>query len=128
MKKVIIVRYCEIHLKSKNRSYFERLLIENIERNLKAIPHVFHKMNARYLIEDYVESDYKAICKKLSKICGIHSYSQSYMVDTSLENIADCAIALAKNIKGTFKIETNRADKTFYLNSVQVSREIGGMV
>jgi len=128
MKKVIIVRYCEIHLKGKNRSYFERLLIENIERNLKDIPHVFHKMNARYLIEDYDERDYKTICLKLSKICGIHSYSQSFLVDSSMENISSCALALAENFKGTFRVETNRADKTFCLNSVQVSREIGGVV
>ncbi|MBP5177653.1 MAG: tRNA 4-thiouridine(8) synthase ThiI, partial [Clostridia bacterium] len=128
MKKVIIVRYCEIHLKGKNRSYFERLLIENIERNLKDIPHVFHKMNARYLIEDYREGDFDEICRKLKKICGIHSFSESFIVDTSLENISKCAVALAKDISGTFKIETNRADKTFYLNSVQVSREVGGDV
>ena len=128
MKKAIIVRYCEIHLKGKNRSYFERLLIENIERNLKDIPHVFHKMNARYLIEDYAESDFSLICRKLSKICGIHSYSESYIVDTSLENISACAVMLAAGFKGTFKAETNRADKTFYLNSVQVSVEVGAAV
>ena len=128
MKKVIIIRYCEIHLKGKNRSYFERLLIENIERNLKDIPHVFNRMNARYLIEDYREEDYPAICEKLKKICGIHSYSVAYSVPTSLENIAGCAYALAENFKGTFKIETNRADKTFRLNSVEISRELGGLV
>ena len=128
MEKVIIVRYCEIHLKGKNRSYIERLLIENIERNLKDIPHVFHKMNARYLIEEYAEADYEKIVNKLMKICGIHSFSESYIIDTSLENISKAVLLLAKDIKGTFKIETNRADKTFYLNSVQISREMGGVV
>ena len=128
MKKVIIVRYCEIHLKGKNRSYFERLLIENIERNLKDVPHTFRKMNARYLIEDFADNDLKIITSKLGKICGIHSYSLSYMVDTGLDEIASCAFDIAASFSGTFKIETNRADKTFYLNSVEVSRELGGMV
>ncbi len=128
MKKVIIIRYCEIHLKGKNRSYFERLLVENIERNLKDIPHTFSKMNARYLVEDYAESDFNLICEKLKKVCGIHSFSEGLMVDTSLDNISECALLLAKNLKGTFKVDTNRADKTFYLNSVEVSKEIGGRI
>ena len=127
MKRVIIVRYCEIHLKGKNRSYFERLLIENIERNLKDIPHVFHKLNARYLIEDFESESYDLIASKLLKICGIHSFSLAYMVDTSLENIAFCVKEYSKDLTGTFKIETNRADKTFYLNSVEISRELGGI-
>lgn len=128
MKKVIIIRYCEIHLKGKNRSYFERLLVENIERNLKDIPHTFNKMNARYFIEDYAEGDFNLICSKLKKVCGIHSFSEGIMVDTSIDNIEKCALLFAKNIQGTFKVDTNRADKTFYLNSVEVSREIGGRI
>ncbi|MBO4573280.1 MAG: tRNA 4-thiouridine(8) synthase ThiI [Clostridia bacterium] len=128
MNKVIIVRYCEIHLKGKNRSYFERLLIENIERNLKDIPHTFSKLNARYLIGDYDQADAERIFDKLNKICGIHSYSESFVVDTSLENISQAVLSLAKDVSGTFKIDTNRADKTFCLNSVEVSREMGGVV
>ena len=32
MKEAIIIRYCEIHLKGKNRGYFEKMLKENIEQ------------------------------------------------------------------------------------------------
>lgn len=128
MKSVIIIRYCEIHLKGKNRSFFERLLIENIEKNLNDIPHTFIKLNTRYLIDDYEEAKFDIICSKLKKVCGIHSFSKGVIIDTSVENIAECAIGLAENFSGTFKVETNRADKTFILNSVEVSREIGGRI
>ena len=37
MESAIIVRYCEIHLKGKNRGFFERLLKTNIEKGLKGI-------------------------------------------------------------------------------------------
>ena len=37
MKNVVIIRYCEIHLKGKNRGYFERMLGENIRHALKGI-------------------------------------------------------------------------------------------
>lgn len=35
MEKVIIVRYCEIHLKGKNRGYFEKIFMMNLERRLR---------------------------------------------------------------------------------------------
>ena len=37
MENAIIIRYCEIHLKGKNRGYFEKMLKENIKRSLKGI-------------------------------------------------------------------------------------------
>ena len=58
MENAIIVRYCEIHLKGKNRRFFEKLLKTNIENSLKGIKHIFRPMHSRYLIEDFAESDY----------------------------------------------------------------------
>ena len=34
MKNAIIIRYCEIHLKGKNRGFFEKMLKENIKNSL----------------------------------------------------------------------------------------------
>ncbi|MBP5372867.1 MAG: tRNA 4-thiouridine(8) synthase ThiI, partial [Clostridia bacterium] len=61
MKNAIIIRYCEIHLKGKNRGYFERLLKENIERNLSGIEHRFYTLNARDIVEDFSDEDYPVI-------------------------------------------------------------------
>ena len=44
MEKVILVRFGEIFLKGKNRGYFERLLLENIEKALESVPHRTEKM------------------------------------------------------------------------------------
>ena len=48
MDKVIIVRYCEIHLKGNNRGFFERIFVENMERALKGIKHEIRKQSGRY--------------------------------------------------------------------------------
>lgn len=128
MKRAIIVRYCEIHLKGKNRGYFERLLKENVERNLSGIEHTFHAINARYLIENFAEDDLMPILNRLGKICGIHSYSPACVVKNDLDEISDCAICLTKGIKGSFKAAVNRADKTFPLNSMQLAAELGGRI
>lgn len=128
MRDAIIIRYCEIHLKGKNRSYFEKMLVDNIENSLKEIKHSFIIMHSRYLIEDFSESDYGLICNKLSKIPGIHTYSRAKVVNNDINEIIDCAINACKEKTGTFKIETNRADKTFSPNSVETSALLGGKV
>ncbi len=128
MKNAIIIRYCEIHLKGKNKSFFERLLVEAIERSLKGINHSFKKINTRYLIEDYDENDFSLIISKLKKVCGIHSISPAKVVRNDFEAIRDCAIEITKGKKGEFKVNTNRADKKFPMHSVELSREIGGVL
>ena len=128
MKTAIIIRYCEIHLKGKNRSYFEKLLKENIKKSLKGINYSFVVMHSRYLIEDYSEEDFDLICEKLSKIAGIHNYSKAYVVDSLFENIIDACKYLCNDKVGTFKVVTNRADKTFTPNSMETSMKIGGIL
>lgn len=126
MKKIIIVRYCEIHLKGKNRGFFERLLQENVQKALADIPHSMRILNARYLIENFDEDDYAEIEKKLLKVPGIHSFSPAYVVKSDLDEITECVKYLCDGKAGEFKVETNRADKTFPMTSVQVSCELGG--
>ena len=128
MKSAIIIRFCEIHLKGKNRSYFEKMLKDNIKRSLKGVSHTFTVMHNRYLIEDYLEEDKFTIEEKLHKIAGIHSYSVAYVVNSSLEEIINASLTLCDGKQGTFKVVTNRADKTFTPNSMETSMLIGGKI
>lgn len=126
MKNAIIIRYCEIHLKGKNRGFFEKMLKENIKNSLKGISFTFNTMHSRYLIEDFDEFDYEIITQKLSKIAGIHTYSPALVVENNIEKIFDAISILAKDKSGTFKVDTNRADKTFSPSSMQTSMLLGG--
>lgn len=128
MENAIIVRYCEIHLKGKNRGFFEKLLKNNIENSLKGIKHTFRPMHSRYLIEDFAESDYSLICDKLHKIPGVHTFSRAIVVANDLDSILEAALSLCEGKTGTFKVETNRADKTFSPNSVETSAILGGKI
>ena len=126
MKTAIIVRYCEIHLKGKNRSHFEKILKENIKNNLKDVNFKFTVMHSRYLIEDYDENDYEYITDKIKKIAGVHNYSKAYVVDSEFEKIVEAAKVLCQDKSGTFKVVTNRADKFFVPNSMETSMLVGG--
>ena len=126
MKEAIIIRYCEIHLKGKYRCYFEKMLKDNIHRSLRGLNYSFSVLHSRYLIEDFSEEDYYTITSKLKKIAGIHNYSRAFVVESDIEEIFNASKILCEGKKGTFKVETNRADKFFTPNSVEVSRIIGG--
>ena len=126
MKSAIIIRYCEIHLKGKNRGYFEKMLKENIKNSLKEFDFKFTTMHSRYLIEDFNEFDYELIAEKLHKIAGVHTFSRALVVENDFDKIFEAVSSLCKDKQGTFKVITNRADKTFSPSSMETSMLIGG--
>lgn len=125
MENVILVRYCEIHLKGNNRGFFERVFAENMEKALKGIRHVIKKQSGRYVVEEFAQSDTDEIARRLSKVFGVHTLSVAKKVNSSMGEIFEAAKSFDP-IRGSFKVETHRADKKFPLNSMQISAEIGG--
>ena len=126
MENAIIIRYCEIHLKGKNRGYFEKMLKDNIKKSIKDIDCTFTAMHSRYLIENFDEFDYELITERLQKIAGIHTYSKALVVANDFEEIVNAATLLCQDKEGSFKVNTNRADKNFTPNSMETSRLLGG--
>ena len=127
MEKVIIIRYSEMHLKGKNRGWFERLFAVNLEKSLKGIKHEIHRQSGRYLIENFNENEIDIILGKLCKVFGIHSFSVGLKVKADMNEIFKAAQSVSKTF-GSFKVDTHRADKAFPLNSMQINAEIGGRI
>lgn len=128
MEKVILIRFGEIFLKGKNRGYFEKVLVENIKEHLKKFDAEVIRIPGRYIVQNFSNQDEIDILEDLGKIPGIFSYSPAIRIETNLNEIEQHAIQLMKDKKGTFKVETNRADKTLPLNSMQISAELGGKI
>ncbi len=125
MEKVVIIRYSEIHLKGKNRGYFERVFSQNIEKSLKGVKHETHRLSGRYLIEGFDEWETEVILDRLKRVFGIHSYSVALKTASDMQHIFAAAKEVC-SISGSFKVVSHRADKSFPLNSMQISAEIGG--
>lgn len=125
MQKVIIIRYAEIHLKGNNRGWFEKVFAVNIEKSLKGLKHELRRQSGRYLVENFNEADTQTVLDRLKKVFGVHSYSLALKVNSNLDEIEEASKKVC-SAYGTFKVETHRADKTFHLNSMQLSAEIGG--
>ena len=128
MERVILIRFGEIFLKGKNRGYFEKSLFSNIKTALEKFNLNVVKISGRYIVKGYSLDDECEIIERISKISGIFSFSVADLIETSIENIENHAIGLMKDEKGTFKVETNRADKRLELNSMQISAKVGGRI
>ena len=127
MKKVIIIRYAELFLKKKNRGYFEQIFVQNIEKALKGIEHEIHKNTGRYLIDGFAEEDIDEIIERLKKVFGLHTLSVAYETSADMDCILEAALLVCKD-EGTFKVESHRGDKRYPKTSVEISRELGGLI
>ena len=127
MEKVIIIRYSEIYLKGKNRGFFENAFITNLRRALKDIPCELTRQSGRYIVRGFAESETDIIVEKLQKVFGLHTLSVAIETNSDMQSIFEAAKQLSKS-EGTFKVESHRGDKKYPLTSVEISKELGGML
>lgn len=135
MERIILVRYEEIFLKGLNRNLFENRLIKNIKRKLHLLGRfdVTRSQSRIYIASREQGFDYEEAIALLKKIFGIASVSLVFKVETDHETIRKTAVAVVSDLLEkypykTFKVETKRGDKSFPLNSPQVSAELGGLI
>ena len=120
-----MIKYGELSTKKDNIKVFIDKLNSNVSKKLADYDVSISKNKVRMFIDikDYNEVD---IISKLKEVFGIHSIVVCYKCNKSIENIN----ILAKELIGkenitTFKVETNRADKSFKYNSLEVSKMVG---
>ncbi|MGN9165251.1 tRNA uracil 4-sulfurtransferase ThiI [Tissierellaceae bacterium HCP3S3_D8] len=133
MKKVLSVSLGELALKGLNRGYFETQLIRQMTRGIKDIGYdKIYKEQGKIYIEGE-ESNYPLMINKLKKVFGLVYISPCIRTDKEMSNIEKASILAMKerinqsNIK-TFKVDTNRTDKSFPIKSPEVSRSMGGTI
>ena len=129
MKKVILIKYGELTTKKDNRNYFIKLLKRNIFDKLSSFKFEIKEDYYRMFIYPN-EEDIDKIISILKDIFGIHGIVIALMSeDTSLDNIKKISLDLMKDkdIK-TFKVETNRSDKSYPIKSMDVSAKVGAHI
>jgi tRNA uracil 4-sulfurtransferase len=125
MKKLLVKFSSEITLKGLNRRVFEDALIKNINRRLGQ-NYKIKKDSGRLFLEDYSEET----IEKVRKIFGVTSVAEADVVEKDIEQIGNAAVEQLKQLDNvrTFKVESKRGDKKFPLNSLEISRTIGGII
>lgn len=126
MKKMILIKYGELTTKKGNRSVFIRLLVKNIQSLLKNVDYKIKYDRVRMYIES---EDIELVISKLKNVFGIHSIVKCYKVKTDTEEIKSSLLEILKDVEfKTFKVETNRALKSFPIPSMEFSRMMGGHI
>lgn len=125
MKQVILLKYGEFVLKGLNRSFFEQKLISNIKKSLGK-EYKIRKAQSTIYLELSEGTDVEDAARKLSKIFGISSVCISFETAKDIEQICNTAVAAAgRRFFKSFKIEAKRSDKSFPLNSPEISKIAG---
>ena len=129
MKKIIIIKYGELSTKKDNINFFISTLKDNIKASLSGLNANISYDKGRMFIESS-EDNYESIVSKLKKTFGIHEINIAYELENNdFENIKASLIELIKDVEfTTFKVESKRSDKTYPVNSMEMSRILGGVV
>jgi thiamine biosynthesis protein ThiI len=124
----VIVHYSEIGLKGKNRSYFENTLVKRIKQAVGEQAKV-HKRYGRIVCIPAEGADAAQLEDSLKRVPGIAYFSLGGAAPKELEAIKEKAVALLGGADfASFGVRTKRSDKTFPVDSNEISRQVGGCI
>lgn len=130
MKEILLAKYGEIILKGGNRHRFESILMNNIINATRNVAKIKARLiQATIYVEVLEEGKTDLVLERMTKIFGIVSITKAAVCGKTIDEIEQTAKEYLKNdlTPGKrFKVESKRADKSFPLNSIEISREVGG--
>jgi thiamine biosynthesis protein ThiI len=130
MPDVILLKEGEMVLKGLNRRHFEQKLITDVRRRLSGLGafRVYGMQSALYVEPEDESCDLDAALHAMTKVFGVVSVIRAAACEKTPEAIADKAVeylAPAMRKAKSFKVEAKRSDKSFPLNSIQLSQYVG---
>ncbi|PIR69236.1 MAG: tRNA 4-thiouridine(8) synthase ThiI [Candidatus Niyogibacteria bacterium CG10_big_fil_rev_8_21_14_0_10_46_36] len=127
-KKYIVVHYHEIALKGKNRAFFEKALLSNIERQAHGLYDSASRISGRIVLcADASQKD--ALAERLRYVFGIHHIEIGTRAGATMEAIQEEARRVFPEIKKVpFRVTASRAEKNHPFTSQDVEREVGAVI
>lgn len=131
---LFIVRFGETALKGKNKSYFEKKLVDRVKKILKKFSGVdVYREEGLVFVSANSENSQGELVGEISKVFGISSISPAVEINPNMEDIYETAVNFMMNLiekesVRTFKVEAKRADKNFPVKSPEIARLVGGEV
>ena len=133
IQEVILCKFGEVVLKGANRQNFESQLLKELRR--RASPHgsfkIYFKQSTVYVEPTNEFCDMNGMYDAARKVFGIVGVNRAAVCEKNMESIKAKALEyLPEKLAGkrTFKVEGKRSDKRFPLTSIEISKEIGGVI
>lgn len=132
-KELILAYQGEMALKGLNRATFESILIKTMRRRLKKLGDfkIYKAQSTMYAEPQNEEADMDAAFEVVSKIFGIATLSRAAICPKDFAAIADTAKSYLHEellAAKSFRVSAKRADKTFPMDSMEIARELGGVL
>ena len=131
MREIMLLKQGEMVLKGLNRRGFEEKLMGNAKRRLKKYGQfkIYTRQSATYVEPMNEDCDFEGAWESMCRLFGVVGLSRACSCEKDKDAIVECAKAyLGDQLSAarTFKVETKRADKSFPMNSIQLSQYVGG--
>jgi thiamine biosynthesis protein ThiI len=128
---LFLVKVGEILLKLGNRREFENRLRNEIDSRLSGVRHFIEYTPGRFLVG--VAGDRSGEAESiLARMPGINGYARTRRTEKKITTITAAAVAVAEIEvaagKRSFKVESRRSDKSFPLDSFELSRDLGSSI
>jgi tRNA uracil 4-sulfurtransferase len=126
----VLIRYHEIALKKGNRSYFTELLKRNLLAAVKDFgAKEIRSLPARLLLTFKNDVPVAALIERMATVFGVANFS---IVERTMRDIDALRSRILDSLNGanfeSFRIETQRGDKSFPLTSPEINRQLGAAV
>lgn len=131
MEDLLSVSFGELFLKGKNRNKFFKAAIDNIKRNIKDIGYEDMYLESSKLYIKADKNDFDDLIREIKKVFGIIYISEIKRCDKKIESIEDALKEILDNMDikdKSFKVITNRVDKSFEIKSPEFSQMMGGYI
>ena len=128
---IILLKLGETALKGQNKRSFENRLMHSIRTRLGSENFKVYAMQSTIYVEPKKESDLDEAMEKLKKLFGVVYLMKAAVCPKDENEIAKTAIAyLGDELKKaeSFAVKCKRADKSFHLNSPELSSFVGGEI
>ena len=126
----VLIRYHEIALKKGNRAYFTELLKRNILAAVKDLgAKEIRSLPARLLLTFKNQVPSETISQRISAVFGVANFSIVERTAKDIDALRSGILAAMDGLRfDSFRVETQRGDKTFPLTSPEINRQLGGAV
>ena len=126
----VLIRYHEIALKKGNRPYFTELLKRNLLAAVRDLGvKEIRSLPARLLVTFKSDIDTQIAIQRIRTVFGVANFSP---VERTARDIEVLRTRILKSLNGihfaSFRVDTQRGDKTFSLTSPEINRQLGAAV
>ena len=126
----VLIRYHEIALKKGNRPYFTELLKRNLIAALQDLGvKEIRSLPARLLVTFNNTIDQQTTVSRIRSVFGVANFSLVEKTPRDLDAIESRVLKALNGLSfSSFRIETQRGDKSFHLTSPEINRQLGACV